>query len=50
MIPIPRMDKYMDINMSSAPPIDDAVSADEVSGATSATASCSLDGGGRGAP
>jgi hypothetical protein len=50
MIPIPRIVRYLDIDMSSAPPIDGAVLATEAFGATGTAASRSPVGGGRGAP
>jgi hypothetical protein len=50
MISIPGMVRYLDIDMSSALPIDGAIPTAEVSGATGDVAPRSLVGGGRGAP
>jgi hypothetical protein len=50
MIAIPGMGRYLDIDMSSAPPIDDAIPAVEVSGATGTAASRTLVDRGRAAP
>jgi hypothetical protein len=50
MVLIPGMVRYLDINMSSAPPINGAVPAAEIAGAIDAAASGSLVSEGRGAP